>query len=517
MRILYFLDLPFDIGGANKVLMTQAYILKGRGFQVKVVIPNDEMGQHSSEYDAICESCCLNVTTECYHISTCIEAIDILTALQEYEAISKLIKSYKPDLIHSTQLNIAVELAARELKIPHLMNIYQVDEQAFFLDWLKVFPQYHSADSKMMCGRWGNGLKIPSHCIRVAYTFPLSKDIQKKDELSKGKLLHIVSIGVVYENKNQLEIIKFILKCKENGYNVNLTLLGDCRSAYADTCKKFVQENGLSRNVFFMGFISHIEDYLQKADLFILASLVESYPGVIVESMANKIPIISTPVAGVPELLRDGENGFLTDGYKAENIYQTFLRYVEYCKEGKILNVVQNAYDTYLENHTYVAVEEQLASYYQWIIWDYNNRKDSNLTYKEVKNIIDNFIDQNKIDRANQFYMRNIWFLYHIITILENKKIVIWGAGFWGSIALEWLKLLQGKFEFIGFIDTNKSGEYLNYPILLSKEEVILECDIVLVAVADTQARLEIINYLEKYGKVRNKNYFMLYNSPIRI
>lgn len=95
--------------------MTQAFIMKQRGFQVKVVIPNDEAGQHDLEYDAICESYRLNIATECHHISACIEAIDLLTAFQEYEVISKLVKTYRPDLIHRAQLNIAVELVAREL------------------------------------------------------------------------------------------------------------------------------------------------------------------------------------------------------------------------------------------------------------------------------------------------------------------------------------------------------------------------------------------------------------------
>lgn len=515
LKILYFLDFPFNIGGSNKVLITQAYIMQQKGFQVKVIIPNDERGLHDSEYDNICTSYCLPVTTERYHMATCIESIDILTAFQDYEAILQLIKAFKPDLIHSAQLNIAVELAARELRIPHLMNIYPVDKQSFFLDWLKIYPCYHSADSQMMCERWGRGLGIPSRCIRVAYK--VKEETVKCNGRTDKTLLHIVSTGVVYENKNQLETIKFVLKCKENGYNVKLTILGECNSAYAEKCKRFVKEKELSYSVIFKGFVSNVEDYLQEADLLILASRVESYPGVIVESMANQIPIISTPVAGVSELLKDGENGFLTDGCEAVHIYQAFLRYVEYLKEGKVSAVVENAYSTYLKNHTYEAVGEQLEDYYQWIVRNYNKQSNSYLLYKEIKNKIDNFINEKKIDRTNQPCMRNIWFLYHIYPVLENKKIMIWGAGFWGAIALEWLEPLQGKIEFAGFIDVNKKGEYLGYPIAANRNEAILECDIVLVAVADSEAILEIMGNLEKHDKERNKDYFLLNNFPIRI
>lgn len=515
MQILYFLDLPFNIGGSNKVLMTQAFIMKQKGFQVKVVIPNDEKGQYDTEYDVLCEAYGLDTTTERYQISTCIEAIDILTVFQDYEGVLQLIRSYKPDLIHSTQLNIAVELAARKLRIPHLMNIYQVEKQSFSLDWLEICPQYHSADSRLMSERWKRGLGIPSRCIRVAYE-PKEYTLRSNERTDKT-WLHIVSIGVVYENKNQLEIIKFISKCKESGYNVKLTILGDCRNTYADICKMFVKENGLSDSVMFAGFVSRVEDYLCEADLFVLASKVESYPGVIVESMANRIPIISTPVAGIPELLKDGENGFLTDGYEAKDIFQAFLRYVEFSKTKKIAKLVENAYNTYLVNHTYATVGEQLKKYYQWIIRDYSSKKNPSLTYKDVESKINVFIDEKKIDRSNQFCMRNIWFLYHIYPILENKRIMIWGAGFWGAIALEWLEPLQEKIEFAGFIDSNKKGEYLGYPIAPNKSDVILESEVILVAVADSKAMLEIMSCLEKHSKEKNKDYFLLYNFPIRI
>lgn len=515
MRILYFLDFPFNIGGSNKVLLTQAFIMKQKGFQVKVVIPNDENGQYDNEYDVLCGSYGLDMTTEHYQISTCIEAIDILTVFRDYEGILQLIKSYNPDLIHSTQLNITVELAARKLGIPHLMNVYQIEKQSFSLDWLEICPQYHSADSILMSERWKRGLRIPSRCIRVAYKS--KENIFRNNERTDKTLLHIVSIGVVYENKNQLEIIKFVLKCKENGYNVKLTILGDCRSTYADMCKKFVKENGLSDSIMFAGFVSKVENYLREADLFVLASKVESYPGVVVESMANRIPIISTPVAGVPELLKDEENGFLTDGYEAKDIFQAFLRYVEFWETKKITKLVENAYNTYLVNHTYEAVGEQLNNYYQWIVKDYNSKKNSGLTYKDIESRINVFIDEKKIDRGNQFCMRNIWFLYHIYPILESKRIMIWGAGFWGAIALEWLVPLQEEIEFTGFIDSNKKGEYLGYPIAPNKSDVIMESEVILVAVADSKAMLEIMSCLEKHSKERNKDYFLLYNFPIRI
>ena len=54
MKIIYFLDYPFFVGGSNKVLLTQAFIMQQRANSVRVVIPNDAECHHAKEYDKIC-------------------------------------------------------------------------------------------------------------------------------------------------------------------------------------------------------------------------------------------------------------------------------------------------------------------------------------------------------------------------------------------------------------------------------------------------------------------------------
>ena len=74
------------------------------------------------------------------------------------------------------------------------------------------------------------------------------------------------------------------------------------------------------------------------------------------------------------------ENGFLTRGYEANDLYEAFLRYLLLQDKGEISQIVENAYSTYLENHTYDAVGIKLDGYYQWIEEDYHNKNISYLT-----------------------------------------------------------------------------------------------------------------------------------------
>lgn len=522
-NIIYFLDFPSGIGGASKVLLTQAHIMKQRGYSVKVVIPVNEKGLYAEEYDKICLDYGLEKVSLYYHVAVCMENIDIVLAMKEYKDIIKLLKINSSDLIHSSQINIAAELAARKLNIPHIMNIYQVEEQSFNINWTKIYPQYHCADSFLFCKRWEKGLGIHSECVRVAYRPKLCGEecsgLKKHDDNLNIK---VVSIGILCERKNQLEIIKFILKCKKNMIKVNLSLLGSYDNEYGEKCRKFVNENGLQNDVFFKGFVLNIEDYLRNSDIFIFASKVESYPGVLVESMANKVLVITTAVAGVPELVKDGKNGFLTNGYKAEDIYRTFLRYLKYEKLGEVSKIRENAFNTYLNHHTYEIIGEQLDRYYQWVKEDYDKISNSLLSVDELCCKFKDFMCEEDIERTNPESIGQIWYLYHVISNIEkksNKDVLIWGAGFWGSIALKWLRILKGKVRIVGFLDINKRGHYLGYPIIQEKKNAINSCGTILIALGDKKGRIDIMDYLEGLGKVRNKDYFLTCNfwSPIRL
>ena len=54
-----------------------------------------------------------------------------------------------------------------------------------------------------------------------------------------------------------------------------------------------------------------VRDQLDRADIFVLPSLAEGIPVVLMEAMASGVPCVSTPVNGIPELIRHGQTGLL--------------------------------------------------------------------------------------------------------------------------------------------------------------------------------------------------------------
>ena len=238
--------------------------------------------------------------------------------------------------------------------------------------------------------------------------------------------------------------------------------------------------------------------------------------------MANRVPIISTPVAGIPELLQDGYNCFLTKGYRGEDIFEAFERYLSYRKNDKIVGIMEHAYECYLNNHSYESIGQQLEFYYEWICkkHDYRNADTLEGGVSDVRNQFADFLQKRCRKEMTSFTRKHIWFLYHIYKIKNMRsvqKVIIWGAGHFGEIAIEWLEILGCRDSLIGYIDTYKTGTYLGYPIIENQESAIKSSDMILLAMGDVGSCLENMNFLEQLGKIRNRDYFLMQNAPIRI
>jgi len=71
---------------------------------------------------------------------------------------------------------------------------------------------------------------------------------------------------------------------------------------------------GLGERIKLLGYRPDISDLYNAMDVFVVSSLREGLPNVLLEAMALELPVLCTPVAGIPDLIRDGENGLLVGG-----------------------------------------------------------------------------------------------------------------------------------------------------------------------------------------------------------
>lgn len=102
--------------------------------------------------------------------------------------------------------------------------------------------------------------------------------------------------------------------------NLELNLAGDGpeRAAMEDRARSL----GIENEVRFLGFQSQaqVRELLARTDVFALASFAEGVPVVLMEAMAAGVPVVATQIAGIPELVEDGDSGFLVPPGDAKSL-----------------------------------------------------------------------------------------------------------------------------------------------------------------------------------------------------
>jgi glycosyltransferase involved in cell wall biosynthesis len=86
-----------------------------------------------------------------------------------------------------------------------------------------------------------------------------------------------------------------------------------------------VNEMDLTSRVHFLGLRRDIPDVLGASDIFTLSSDWEGNPLSVIEAMAAGLPIVSTAVGGVPELLQDGKEGFIVEPGRGEQLSEAMM------------------------------------------------------------------------------------------------------------------------------------------------------------------------------------------------
>jgi glycosyltransferase involved in cell wall biosynthesis len=114
-------------------------------------------------------------------------------------------------------------------------------------------------------------------------------------------------VGRLEEQKNPLGLIRAFADVAES--RAHLILVG--AGSYQDRVTAFIAEKNLQSRIHVMGVRNDIEDCLAASDVFVLASDWEGSPLAVMEAMASALPVVSTDVGGVPELVENGRDGIL--------------------------------------------------------------------------------------------------------------------------------------------------------------------------------------------------------------
>jgi glycosyltransferase involved in cell wall biosynthesis len=121
----------------------------------------------------------------------------------------------------------------------------------------------------------------------------------------------ILCMSTIEPRKAQISLVQAFREIAETHPDAFLILVGDNGSPYGDAVRSYVVAAGLQRRILISPVVPDPYEWYASADLLVCPSDVESLPRCVLEAMAFEVPVLATEVFGVPELIKDGENGYL--------------------------------------------------------------------------------------------------------------------------------------------------------------------------------------------------------------
>lgn len=150
-----------------------------------------------------------------------------------------------------------------------------------------------------------------------------------KQPRTEGAPISLVYLGYIYKEKGIFDLLDVIASNRDRWLgHLTLTIGGQWNE---DRVLNFIKDNDLGGIVKFVGWVSGDDKatILSKTDILILPSYYEGLPISILEAMSYAMPVITTPVGGIPEVVTDGVEGTLfTPGDKAA-MTRAIDRYIE--------------------------------------------------------------------------------------------------------------------------------------------------------------------------------------------
>lgn len=318
--------LPKWLGGTEIATYNLARHLAKRGHEVHIITSADE-GQPPEDL------------VEGFHLHRLsIIRVRYLGTILFWIKPLGLLKRIDPDviLVQSMILGMGGYLAKLLLKKPYL--VWGQGEEYF--QWL-----FKGVISKIVLKHAASALALTHYgATTMAHIYqrnitvvPNGVDLEQFSEISalrqpmRRKLgvpdtdLVLVFVGRLITSKGLDYLLRSMPAILQQVSNSRLVIVGD--GTDRPLLKKLTLELKLQDKVLFAGMVPNEEvpGYLAASDIFVFPSLSEGFGIVVVEAMASGLPVVTTNVTGLPEIIEDGRNGLLVEPESPEQIAEKVL------------------------------------------------------------------------------------------------------------------------------------------------------------------------------------------------
>ena len=358
MLKILFLVTQSEFGGAQRYIFEIARNLDPRKYQILVTA-----GEGDGELFRKCQMS----NVKCQKLNYLKRVPNPLSIIFAIVEIFNILKEKKPDIffLSSTTAGLLGSLAAKIYKIQHpnsqLRTIYRIGGWAFRdprFSWLNQIIFW----SEKLTAPFKDKIIVNSEIDRelaVKYKITPPEKIvkiynginpQNLDFLSKEeghqKILELIPssshlkseaylVGTVanfYKTKGLKYLIEAASLLKNRAETVFI-VIGDGKER--PELEALIKRNGLENNFFLVGRIPDAYRYLKAFDIFVLPSLKEGFSWIILEAMAAELPIVASKTGALPEMIKDGINGFLVEPKNSQALAEKITWLLTHFQEAK--------------------------------------------------------------------------------------------------------------------------------------------------------------------------------------
>jgi len=345
-------------GGAEQLMLSILKTFKADGFNVRVCALQIKSGNP--------------ISAELNRIGLSVDLVPIPNLRHPLNLIRILryLLEHRPQILH-TQLefsDILGTLAAKLLGIPTISTLHTLDELdenktgswRLKIRWLvlrKFTDRIIAVSEKTRVHHIRTAKINPKKIVTIYNGIEISR-FTKNSEDNRGNTrkslgLHankkvIATVAVLRQPKGIQYMLEAMPEILKDIPNAHYLIVGD--GAYKPQLLELVDTLGIQGHVTFAGHRTDIPEILNACDLFVLPTLIDALPTVLIEALAASKPIIATNVGGIPEIIEDQINGILVppgDHYKLVDACVKLLKDQAYSSRLSLagLQVAQRRFD----------------------------------------------------------------------------------------------------------------------------------------------------------------------------
>lgn len=392
MRVLYVLSTTTMSNGSTKAFLSLCLGLKDKGVEPIVVCPNS-LGVFCVLKDKGITALCIPNRNSVYPpFESLRDKILYVPRLVGHGVINamavtktkKVCTRYHPDLIHSNGALVDVGFrAAKSLGIPHIYHLREYHDMYFGMN---IMPSMNGFKNKNLV--YSNSICITSavkdhyanekNCnkLRVIYDGVHPK---KSIAFSNEKGKYFLFVGRIEEGKGIMDILVAFSKFVEKRKDYKLLAAGIPLSAtFFNEIKAYIEVNGLTGFVDFLGIRNDVDSLMQKASAVIMASRFEGFGLVTAEAMFNGCLVIGHDTGGTKEQF---DNGMKMSGEEiglrygsVEDLSRLMFEVADSGIE-KYLPMIKRGQQVAASLYSIETCVDNVLEYYNDILADKNNHK----------------------------------------------------------------------------------------------------------------------------------------------